>query len=189
MYRKKTKTKVFLNNCGVCGLTAEVISVVSLQRNLRLAVRELLITSYTMTPLAHTPSSSSPNTGFFSRAARWNSTPYSGSCWTLCGGVRQRCQVIWTDYVMQDTHQPSSHPEKLLRPNGVGKNIWPAACAVIMGLNKCKMARWKAFCHMLHKQMQLSHFPFFSFFIFTPKCGPQKWFGHLSHTEKCLKFI
>ncbi len=80
---------LWVNEWGVsvCWLTAEVILLVSLQWNLRLVVRELLITSYTMTPLAHTPSSSSPNTGFFSRPARWNSTPYSGSSWTLCGQI------------------------------------------------------------------------------------------------------
>ncbi len=84
-------------------------------------VRELLITSYTMTPLAHTPSSSSPNTGFFSRPARWNSTPYSGSCWTLCG------QII----------MPSSHPQELLGPHGV---------CIISGLQPVQFwinARWR----------------------------------------------
>lgn len=60
---------------------------------------------------------------------------------------------------------PIIAPEKLFRPNGVCKNIWPVARWVIMGLNKSN--RWQQ-DEEQHKQMQLSHFPSFSFFIFTP---------------------
>lgn len=64
-------------------LTPVEMESVSLHRKRLVTVRIWFLISYTMIPLALTPRTRSPNTGFLSRPTRWNTTPYSGSCWAI----------------------------------------------------------------------------------------------------------
>lgn len=64
-------------------LTPVEMESVSLHRKRLVTVLIWFLISYTMIPLALTPRTSSPTMGFFSLPTRWNTTPYSGSCWAI----------------------------------------------------------------------------------------------------------